>query len=109
MDKEMYMLDLLNVGKTKMIGYLPLMTIENQGYALKDLFQYARENNIEYYCFKDGEIPIFSGALYFADIEKIEKFINFPEFNEIFEKGYLKIDFLMKFKGCLFNCRHYCE
>lgn len=86
-----YILDLTNVGKTKMIGYLPLITIENEGYAVRDLLQYARDSKLESFYFKEGEVPIFSGALYFADIQKIEKFINFPEFDEIFEDGYLDI------------------
>ena len=68
--------DLLNVGKTKALGYLPIKTIKSYGdeNSVNDLVIWAKKNNIKSKLFTTGNVA--SGALYFWDESKLKKILN---------------------------------
>jgi len=67
-----YLDDLLNVGKTKSLGYLPLSTITDIcKSSVKELIEYADKNNLEWVLFSKWSCSIHSGALYLYDRAKL--------------------------------------
>ena len=64
--------DLLNVGKTKALGYLPLMTITNcgNGNSLSTLIIWVCHNNLDFEIHTHGHTG--SGALYIWNTKQLE-------------------------------------
>lgn len=73
--------DLINVGNTKALGYLPLSTIEDFGGSIDELLNYAKFNNIKYLLLEQFECKIVSGALYFYDDKWLKNMVE--QFNDI--------------------------
>lgn len=86
--------DLLNVGTKKLVGYLPLSTIEKYGgmNAKNLLIKWAElseyESSIKDY--KDGFCCTSSGALYIYDKPNLQKFLD--KYSEILKKANVPID-----------------
>lgn len=86
----LYINDLIKVGEEKIIGYLPLNTIEMDGFKISELTQFARDKGLSFWHFYPGEVNVFSGAFYLADMEKLQKYIELPEFDVIFKDNYIE-------------------
>ena len=67
--------DLLNVGKTKALGYLPLSTITEcgKGTSLSSLIIWACHNNLDYEMYTHGHTG--SGALYIWSNNQLEEIL----------------------------------
>jgi hypothetical protein len=68
--------DLLDVGKTKALGYLPISSIEEIGdkEAEDDLITWAEENNFKHKTIHGGDV--YFGALYIWDEQMLQNLLN---------------------------------
>lgn len=66
--------DLINVGKEKPLGYLPISTIEKYGKNINYFKKYAKENNLGFKIINDCNI--WSGALYLYDKKSLKDTLN---------------------------------
>jgi len=72
-----YLDDLLNVGKTKSLGYLPLSTIQQVcGASVEELIRYAESHNLGWVLLSKWRCSIASGALYFYDEPSLTAILN---------------------------------
>lgn len=81
---ENIMDDLLMVGKKKLVGYLPLGRIEEAGISVSDLEQFAKENNLAFAHLSQNECSVWNGAVYMADLNKLQIFLDQPENDSAF-------------------------
>jgi hypothetical protein len=57
--------DLLDVGKTKSLGYLPLSTLTKLcESSVSEMIDYANKNNLGWVLYEEGRCDVCSGALY---------------------------------------------
>jgi len=86
---EILLSDLYNVGESKMLGYLPLRTITN--YYGQDLGQVQKKLSqkhaagLRVFLLDESECFIASGALYVAQIDKLQEFLSAPEQQRILD------------------------
>lgn len=73
MDNELN--DLLRVGSTKAIGYLPIETIEKNGFRYLDVMIRLKEKGIKTKYFSEEKCNIRSGALFAFDINALAKIL----------------------------------
>lgn len=85
-----YLKDITDVGLNKLVGYLPQDTIERCGSSPKILQQEALNKGLTTFLYSDKECDIFSGALYVADIEKMQMFLSLPPQKEVLKKYKIK-------------------
>ncbi len=73
-----HMKDLSNVGKKKLVGYLPIQTIEQYGGAdaMKNIKGWAKANHLSYRKFSERNCHIGSGAVYLWDTTKLFEFLH---------------------------------
>lgn len=75
-EKEQIMEDLYGVGKTKMLGYLPLRTVTDLcGQNLDKVTETLVSRDLFVCTFNDKECDIFSGAIYVADLNQLQDFL----------------------------------
>jgi hypothetical protein len=80
--------DLENVGQTKMLGYLPLSSIEE--FCTKEcdqLIAEAKAKNLAAVKFSRYQTTDYSGSLYIYDREKLQEFLNEPYNHAILKKS----------------------
>jgi hypothetical protein len=68
--------DILNVGLTKLLGYLPLDTIRLNNASEQQLKADAEERGLATFLFTEMECNVGSGALYVADLTLLQKFLS---------------------------------
>lgn len=69
--------DLYNVGKSKMLGYLPLRTLTDICKKnIDELKQELTEKGLFVQIFLPEECNIFSGAMYVADLNQLQRFLS---------------------------------
>lgn len=81
------MADLLGVGQTKLMGYLPLETLrelcdEDPLVVREQLI----ERGLSTFYFDEGECNVSSGALYAYDVKHLQEFLDMPEHTAILDK-----------------------
>ncbi len=74
--------DLTDVGKAKLVGYLPLHKIEN----VEALEARLRQQRLMVNSFSQEECSITTGALYAYDDECLHRFLHLPENKAVLEK-----------------------
>jgi len=74
--------DLLNVGKTKAVGYLPLKTINSyKSPSKEDFIKYAKNNGLGYKEYSEKDSSIGSGSLYIWDNDMVMSILS--KYNQI--------------------------
>lgn len=69
--------DLYNVGKLKMLGYLPLRTLTDICKKnVDELKQELNEKGLFVQIFRPDECNVFSGAMYVADLNQLQNFLS---------------------------------
>lgn len=69
--------DLYNVGKSKMLGYLPLRTLTDICKKnVDELKQELNEKGLFVQIFRPDECNVFSGAMYVADLNQLQNFLS---------------------------------
>lgn len=71
--------DLLMVGIKKLVGYLPIGTIEDSGVKVSDLELFAKERDLAFLKLSQDECSVWNGAVYMADLKKLQIFLDQPE------------------------------
>lgn len=78
--------DLYNVGKSKMLGYLPLRTLTDICEKnIDELKQELNEKGLFVNIFLPDECNIFSGAMYVADLNQLQNFLSVYEQKKILD------------------------
>ncbi len=86
-DKDYVLADLLDVGKTKLMGYLPLRTLREV--CESDPMQVRQQlidQGLSTFYFDLGDCQIGSGALYACDAKRLQDFLDMPQHKAILEK-----------------------
>lgn len=83
-DDENVMDDLYLVGQEKSIGYLPLITLKEEGISIDALFQFAKEHHLKAILLHPKETSIESGAIYLYHEEMLFHLLN------AFQKDFLE-------------------
>jgi hypothetical protein len=84
---ENYLDDIQNVGITKLLGYLPLCTIIEEGVTVEQMIDEAESRGMKIFLFAQENCKVFSGALYVADIESLNIFLNQPKQRNILKRN----------------------
>lgn len=85
-EKEDMMGDLYNVGKSKMLGYLPLTTVkELLEQNLDNLKKTLIDRGLFVHIFEHNECNIAGGAIYVADLKQLQEFLFVPEQKNILD------------------------
>ena len=78
--------DLLDVGSTKLLGYLPLETISGCGTTADAITAEVEAKGMTTFLFAKGKCNTASGALYVADLKRLQSFLHLPRQSVILQK-----------------------